>query len=77
MTASRPAQVTQSEGETERDGEKGGWTEQRKAEEQKEVEEEEIQIDRKDRGVGERKRGERKDEWETRRAEKGGNGREV
>lgn len=60
MTASRPAQVTQSEGETERDGEKGGWagTEKdrgaggggggRK--------EEEIKSDRKDRGGRERER---------------------
>lgn len=30
MTASRPTQVTQSEGEAERVGEKGGWAGQRK-----------------------------------------------
>lgn len=32
MTASRPTQVTQSEGEAERVGEKGGWAGQRKTE---------------------------------------------
>lgn len=42
MTASRPAQVTQSEGETERVGEKGGWAGQRKRR-------------RKEKGRGDRK----------------------
>lgn len=50
MTASRPAQVTQSEGDTERVGEKGGWAGQRKTGE----EEGKRRGDRKDRGVRER-----------------------
>lgn len=62
MTASRPAQVTQSEGEAERDGEKGGWAGQRKTEEQEEEgeREEEVESDRKDRGGRKRERGREK-----------------
>lgn len=71
MTASRPAQVTQREGETERVGERGGWAGQWKTEEQEE-EEEEIERDRK----GERGRS-RGDEWEKRKGERSEKGREV
>ena len=60
MTASRPAQVTQSEGETERDGEKGGWAGQRKTEEQ----EEEEERRRREKGRGDRKRQKRQREGE-------------
>lgn len=66
LTASRPAQVTQSEGEKERDGEKGGWTGQRKTRGGGGRKEEEIESDSKDRE--ERKR-------EIRR--EGGRNREV
>lgn len=56
MTASRPAQVTQREGETERDGEKGGLAGQRKTEGGGGRKKEEIESGIKDRGGRERER---------------------
>lgn len=48
MTASRPTQVTQREGELGRVGEKGGWAGQRERNRERESEEEKIEQDRKD-----------------------------
>lgn len=55
MTASRPTQVTQREGEAGRVGEKGGWAGQRhRMDGGGRVEEKKIEIDRKDRGGAEK-----------------------
>lgn len=64
MTASRPAQVTQREGETENDGEKGGLAGSRK------MEEGERRQKVAERTGGETEEKNRRDEWEKRRGER-------
>lgn len=61
MTASRPAQVTQREGETENDEEKGGLAGSRK------MEEGERRQRVAGRTGGETEEKNRRDEWEKRR----------
>lgn len=74
MTASRPTQVTQSEGEAERVGEKGGWAGQRKNRGAGGGGRKEDRKRQSCRGrrARETEKYHRKDEWEKRKVGMGG-----